>query len=193
MARSGGFGGRSGLVLFLCLALLSGCLPAIHHYHRPSAPSGTPIRDYCATIIGPRESLQLRLDGVELRISGGAASASLRLRVPDGYRVVLASDKATVALGKREERVVLSGFGYFDREQRKSLLVAPGDTLPGADDRLLFSTVPRPAGMVIPFSRSDGGDYVLHLPGLWINGRLHELPPITFTRRRAFGIYLVNC
>jgi hypothetical protein len=33
----------------------------------------------------------------------------------------------------------------------------------------------------------------IRLPALWVDGRLHELPPIMFRRKWAVGISLVNC
>jgi hypothetical protein len=181
------------LVPVLVVVLVSGCIPTIHRYHRPEAATGKLVGEACHTVIGPRETIRFRLDGVDVSVSGAGGSATVKLRVPEGHTVLLASDRATVVRGDHEEWPVLRGFGYYDRQAGASRIVAPGDTLHGANDRFLFSTIPRSAGTVIVLPGDGPDDYTLQLPGLWVDGRLHELPPITFRRRWAVGISLVNC
>jgi hypothetical protein len=187
------FGPLVAMVLATALVLVSGCIPSVHRYHRPHAATGELVGDACNTVIGPRETMLFRLDGVDVRVSGGGGSAWIRLRVPAGHTVLLASDHATVVRGDQEALPVLNGFGYYDRRAGASRIIAPGDTLHGANDRFLFTTLPRSAGMTIPVPGEGSADYTLQLPGLWVDGRLHELPLISFRRKWAVGIYLLNC
>jgi hypothetical protein len=178
-------GSWPGILGLLSVGLLTGCIALPHRYHFPEAPTGTPIRNGCATIIGPRETLEFRLDGVELRVRGGARRVDVRLVVPAGHAVVLTSDEALMTRNGRDERLALRGFTYWDSRARTNRVIAPGDPLVGSARMHLHLRLPRPGA----------GDYALQLPAVRIDGTPHEVPAITFVRRWTFGAYLIllNC
>jgi hypothetical protein len=179
--------------LLLGSITLAGCLPAAPRYYRPSASIGARMAEPCNTIIGPRETLRIRFGDVDVRFSGADNGVSMRLQLTENAWVSLQGNEALVQRGAMETTRPLRGFDYYDREQKQGAVAAPGDTLHGVGSRRLFAPLPLRASMTIDVSGDETPAYTIVVPPLLVNGELRALPPITFTRRRGVGLFLLNC
>jgi hypothetical protein len=177
--------------LLAACGLLQACIPAAPTYHRPTAPGGARISESCPTIVGPRQTIRFQYGAVELRAEGGETSLNLRFLLPEGHTVVLTDQRVRLARGGATFERPLSATPV--PALRDPMRVSVRDTLVGATEKALFVRLPKTVSMWVEVSGPPATEYVVTLPPLVIDGRAVEVPPITFQRRRGFGLFLVNC
>lgn len=175
----------------MCL-LATACVPLVETYYAPSAETGELVTRTCRTL-GPSDAIEFTFDAVEIMVFGSRYSLILRIRVPGGNSVALGSTALQVQSGGSDEVYDLEEFSYTNTAGRRSVRIAVGGLLVGADEPFLFGKEPRLFQSLIEFNKTMGGSYKVELPAFTVNEKAFHVPEITFTEATGFGIYPINC
>lgn len=182
---------KSFFALLGLSACLGACVPMSEVYYRPTASSGTAIKDVCAGLIAPSDTMRFSAGKAELRVKVVRSTLYVRVRVPAGSTVLFSSPEITVALDGQVQVYRLDGFGYYDVAHGSRTVPAIG-ALVGGDIRTLVGPEPRSFSSFLSLKREPSVG-VVQLPQLTVDGEEILLPPVSFTRDKGFAIRPVNC
>lgn len=186
---------RSGLSrATLVLALgLGACVPMREVYYRPSAVSGSLIKNVCAGLVAPADVMRFDIGAVQWRLSDGNGSLSIGLWIPKGSVARFASDEVELLVEGRRQRYHLGAFSHDAPGERRLQQTPALDPLVGGDVALLLGAAPRTFGQFVDLDRGQAESYELRLPTVVVDGNRFDPPPITFTREIGFALRPVNC
>ena len=182
---------KSFFMLLALSASLGACVPMTEVYYRPTAASGTAIKDLCAGLVAPSDTMRFRAGKAELRVKVVGSTLYVLVRVPAGSTVLFSSPEITVSMDGQVQLYHLDRFGYYDAAQGSSTVPAIGP-LVGGDIRTLVGPTPRIFSSFLSLQREPSVG-VVQLPRLMVDGEEILLPPVSFTREKGFAIRPLNC
>lgn len=162
--------------VLLCCALqliLCGCVPAFYTYWAPRAEGGK-LSSHGQ--LAHSDSIEFIFDDVKVSFTGKGTSVGMSLDIPNGKSVAFTSDKVDVYIPDKRQVV-------FDLRSHS--------TKPDGGDHF------KPTGSLqltfywsrIFFSASEKTSYRVKMPDIIVNGRIHTVPEIEFTKGKGFGVF----
>lgn len=164
------------VIYVFLLAILSGCLPASYTYWVPSAQGGRLFNSAAAGSIAPSNAIEYSFGGVRIQISGNGTGVGVTLLIPQGDAVSFLAD--VVELYQPALTKVQFNVSHVDATSLKRIYSSPTDILT-ADT----------FGADIHFGEPERVRYLIRLPSVKVNGQVFNIPEITFSKTKGFGIF----
>jgi len=164
-----------GLVV-LSGCLFCGCVPAYYTYWAPSAQGGR-LFNSSVSAIAPGREIEFVFNGLKTIITGNGTSVCISINLPRGRNVSFLSD--TMEIRWPELRKVKFDVTTVGMTTLKKLRFSPTDNLTG--DVVIIAE--------IKFSSAERSQYTVRMPRIRVDGQIYEIPEITFTRKKAFGVF----
>lgn len=167
---------KSSIFYASLLAILSGCLPAFYTYWAPAAQDGRLFNSAAAGSIAPSNAIEYSFNGVRIQISGNGTGVGVSVLIPQGDAVSFLSDMAEVyhpALSKIKFKA-----SHIYMPSLKRIYSSPTDILT-ADAY----------NVDIEFGGPERAQYRIRLPSVKVNGRVFNIPEITFSKKKGLGIF----
>lgn len=158
------------------LAILSGCLPAFYTYWAPSAQGGRLLNSAAAESIAPSNAIEYSFGDVRIQISGNGTGVGVALLITQGGTVSFLSD--VVELYQPALTKIQFNVSHVDANSLKRIYSSPTDILTA--DTFVAD---------INFGEPERAQYRIRLPSVKVNGQVFNLPEITFSKTKGFGIF----
>jgi hypothetical protein len=177
------------VVLLLGSFFLVSCLPAVINYYRPEAEGGTVTKRMCGGQAGPEEKIEFSNDGVRVYIWSNrmrdGISFPIFITIPKGSEVQIRTSSVKFFVPSTE-----NAFEGFLNPRAWRI----GDLLIGElVEENVIRTHDKLFTMTTKVDISKPEKIKLILPTFYINNKQWNLPEISFSKERWWGILPLNC
>jgi hypothetical protein len=180
-------------MLFCSVYCLCGCVPAVTSYYRPSSAVGRITHGVCETT-SPADVWEVQVAEATIRAVIKGRSLGIRVLVPTGSRAQLASAEVSVtADGKSQVSNVIEWHYTADAPRSEQSAPADGVLEGGALSFLIGKDQPRQYETWLPIDKAAVEEYEVSLPSILVNGKLHRIEVIRFSKQRGVGLFPINC
>lgn len=161
--------------------VVCGCVPERRIYWAPIAEGGKlAIADRGG--LGPKDKIQFTLDTVRVFLSGDGNAVRGGLIIPKDRVASFVSDQAELldAISQITTKITIEA-EVLDSTYTQWVVRDPIEGVSGR--QLSFSVL---------FGTGEKSHYSVKLPAIRVNGTVHDLPVVEFTKKEGFGVYPIN-
>jgi hypothetical protein len=187
------------MVLLIGSSFLMSCMPWVYNYYRPEAEGGTVKKSMCGGEIGPKDMIVFSIDEVTISIKANEIQDGIKfaidIRIPKGNEVRIHTSliEVSIPLNGSTYEGFLNPQNHPDGSSWQI-----GDCLVGetTELRTVYGTKITwdklfRINAIINMSESEMIE--LTLPTFYINNKQLDLPEITFSKDKSYGLFPLNC